>query len=342
MGKILTVSIAAYNMEKYLARCLDSFLIPEIMDDIEVLIINDGSTDTTAVIANEYVLRYPVIFKLISKENGGHGSTINTGIKEASGKYFKVVDADDWVEREGMTELVSVLKLTLADAVVSPLFNVNADTGEKKLVNLVNNYESACKNRILSVKDVDITFLAIHQLTFRTEILKNNYTPIDEHCYYVDMEYVFYYYYFVRTVIITETPVYDYYIGDREQSINLSVMVKRRDQHFKVCKSMITFYNDRKRDRYAVDHIKKTLYQMILYEYNIFLHIENVLQSQKETIEFDKMLQFTIDRDDYKNIISYGIHRKSKVAFVIGLLRRTHFHGYKLVYSVVQYRVKHQ
>ena len=100
--KILSISIAAYNAEKWIERCLDSFCIPEIAADIEVIIVNDGSTDHTEQYAHKYVVLYPDIFRLINKKNGGHGSTINVGIKKACGKYFKIVDADDWVEKEGL------------------------------------------------------------------------------------------------------------------------------------------------------------------------------------------------------------------------------------------------
>ena len=91
MSKILSVTIPTYNVEKYLKQCLDSFIIPEIIDDMEILIVNDGSTDSSPIIAKEYTEKYPDTFKLINKENGGHGSTINTGIANATGKYFKVV-----------------------------------------------------------------------------------------------------------------------------------------------------------------------------------------------------------------------------------------------------------
>ena len=84
MSKILSVTIPTYNVEKYLKQCLDSFIIPEIIDDMEILIVNDGSTDSSPIIAKEYTEKYPDTFKLINKENGGHGSTINTGIANAN------------------------------------------------------------------------------------------------------------------------------------------------------------------------------------------------------------------------------------------------------------------
>ena len=106
MSKILSVVIPTYNMEKYLEKCLNSFIYNEGADELEVLIVNDGSKDNSVNIAKEFEKKYPNIFKVIDKENGGHGSTINAGLKVASGKYFKVVDADDWVETDELKKLI--------------------------------------------------------------------------------------------------------------------------------------------------------------------------------------------------------------------------------------------
>ena len=94
MKKILTVTVPSYNVEKFLENTLDSFVDERVLDDIEVLIVDDGSKDKTAEIGRKYEEKYPDTFRVISKENGGHGSTINRGIGEAKGKYFKVVDGD--------------------------------------------------------------------------------------------------------------------------------------------------------------------------------------------------------------------------------------------------------
>lgn len=110
MNKILTISIAAYNIEKYVNETLDSFVIPEVMDDIEIILVNDGSKDGTGKLARSYESEYPNTFIIVDKENGGYGSTINTSVEIASGKYFKTVDGDDWVDRQGFIKLVEYLK----------------------------------------------------------------------------------------------------------------------------------------------------------------------------------------------------------------------------------------
>ena len=110
MKKILTVAVPAYNAEKYLRDNLESFCIDGILPYLDILVINDGSSDHTAAIAQEYVERYPDSYRMITKENGGHGSGINLGIREARGIYFKVVDADDWVERIAFCRLIETLR----------------------------------------------------------------------------------------------------------------------------------------------------------------------------------------------------------------------------------------
>ena len=115
--KLLSVVIPAYNVEKYINQCLHSFVVKRILPFIEVLIINDGSNDATYDMAAAYERQYPDTFKVITKQNGGHGSAINMGIKEATGKYFKVVDGDDWVDPQALTALIETLRISNSDVV---------------------------------------------------------------------------------------------------------------------------------------------------------------------------------------------------------------------------------
>ena len=116
--KALTILIPVYNTEKYIKRCLDSLIVSEIMDDIEILVVNDGGKDHSVEIIQKYVDSYPETVRLIDKENGGHGSTINAGIKEAKGKYFRVLDSDDWFNSTDFVKFVNRLKSEDADLVV--------------------------------------------------------------------------------------------------------------------------------------------------------------------------------------------------------------------------------
>lgn len=116
--KVLTVLIPIYNTEKYIKRCLDSLLVPDVLDDIEIIAVSDGSKDGSADIVKDYCEKYPETMVFVDKENGGHGSTINVGIKEAKGKYFRVLDSDDWFNTVDFIEFVKRLKNENADLVV--------------------------------------------------------------------------------------------------------------------------------------------------------------------------------------------------------------------------------
>ena len=117
--KILTISVAAYNVESYIAENLDSILITDVRDEIEVLVVDDGGNDGTLEIARKYEEQYPGIIRAVHKENGGYGSVQNYSMQNASGRFFKILDGDDWVDREGLTKLVEYLRDTKADAVVT-------------------------------------------------------------------------------------------------------------------------------------------------------------------------------------------------------------------------------
>ena len=326
--KILSISVAAYNAEKWLRRCLNSFRVSEIMSDIEVLIVNDGSGDGTKDIALEYVSKYPEVFRLIDKENGGHGSTINAAIQVAQGKYFKIVDSDDWVEREGIVDLVERLRKNIVDAVISPYYIVNTDSFEKKEVVCVHGMDAAQIGTPCDIAGLRANYdLTMHALTFRTAILKEHFIPIDEHCFYVDMEYLIFYFDFVKTLLLTQIPVYDYLIGGNEQSISRSSMLKRRNQHMRVCTRILAFYN-------GSDIVKRMIQDMIIREYGILLTIPDRKQSRNELNEFEKILKAE-KNDIYSETILNGVKEKKETAIAIFLLRKVRFHGYALIHFLI-------
>ena len=200
MEKILSIVIPAYNVEKYLEKCLASFEIQAILDRIEVLVINDGSKDHTAEIAQWYCEKYPETYFLYNKENGGHGSGINYGIRYATGKYFKVVDGDDWLNTEELEAFVKLLEETDTDIVAADFLCIQDETDAI----LEEKHCTPCKEQYGHIADLTkgevMDVIKMHALTIRTAILKQNPIQIDEHCYYVDCEYITYPIPFVRTV----------------------------------------------------------------------------------------------------------------------------------------------
>ena len=119
MSKILTISVAAYNVEAYIKENIESIVAAKVKDDIEIFVVDDGGKDGTYEIAEDYKNLYPGIVHAVHKENGGYGSVQNYSIAHATGKYFKILDGDDWMDTEGLTKLVEYLKASDVDAVVT-------------------------------------------------------------------------------------------------------------------------------------------------------------------------------------------------------------------------------
>lgn len=238
MNKTLTVSIAAYNVEQYLAQTLDSFLAQDILDEIEVLIVDDGSKDSTARIAAEYEKRYPGTFRLLSKQNGGHGSTINTGIQHATGRYFKIVDGDDWVNTSDFAGLVKSLRNVDSDIVACHYVEVDEGTGKETPI-LFKGVEYGVEADYDSM--LQKTELYMHQITMKTKILQDNHITMDEHCFYVDTEYIILPIPFLHTITFLDLRVYMYRVGQMTQSVSKQGRIRHIEDHVKVTKRLTEY-----------------------------------------------------------------------------------------------------
>lgn len=262
MMKILTIVVPTYNMQKYLKKNLDSFCIQDIMNDIEVLIVNDGSKDRSEEIAKEYAEKFGGTFRIINKKNGGHGSTINVGIKEAKGKYFKVVDADDWVEKEAFCNLVGFLKECELDIVYSNFYwaidrkkthlcqgTILEDDTESSQEKFTYKAEFSIPFKGVQYKKeyrfddiANMLYIKMHNMTIRTQILVENNIMIDENCYYVDTEYILYPIPYVHTIVFIPDFVYMYRIGHSGQSVSIKSLQRNEVNYDKVLSSLLQFY----------------------------------------------------------------------------------------------------
>lgn len=242
MEKILTVTIPSYNVEKYLPEIIPTFLAPEILGEIEILIVNDGSKDRTAEIAGQFEKDYPNTIRLVDKENGGHGSTINKGIELAQGKYFKVVDGDDWVDTEQFVRYVKRLKELDQDIVLTPFNRVNIDSGEiekKTLSGISFDTEYSVSTLLRLLGDS----YCMHSTTFKTSVLKQI-RPIDEHCFYVDQEYIAFPLPYAETAVCLDCTIYQYRVGNNEQSVSMQSFQRNREMHFRVIRTLLEFLDE--------------------------------------------------------------------------------------------------
>lgn len=241
--KVITIAVPVYNVEAYLAKCLDSFCIPELSSLLEVLIINDGSTDTSPSIAMNYVQKYPAIFRLLSKPNGGHGSAINTGIANASGTYFKVVDGDDWVDSSAFCHLVAILQTCTCDIVASRYCWVDNATQQIRIPKHQISPSVRTDKPYEFAKSYEKSFIKMHNMTIRTELLKSHCPAITEHCFYVDNEFILFPIPYVKSILWIKDIVYMYRMGLDSQSVNLLTMQSRVQQHEHVLLRLLEYYD---------------------------------------------------------------------------------------------------
>lgn len=239
--KVLTISVASYNTEKYIRKTMDSFIIPEIMDKLEVLIVNDGSSDRTLEIAQEYEARYPGTFRAIDKPNGGYGSTINKAVEVAKGRYIKTIDGDDWVDRDGLIKLINFLEKTSADMVVTNFARVNDKNGKVT----PTNFEFPCEGVVKSFDEMyNNQELYMQALAIKVEIYRNNNIRITHHCFYTDIEYIMYPCPYVKSVAYLNTCVYMYRVAVNEQSMSINGKRKHIDEQRKILGNVIAYYKE--------------------------------------------------------------------------------------------------
>ena len=263
--KLLTVAIPCYNSQDYMEKCIDSLLIGG--EDVEIIIVDDGSKDMTPEIADSYAKKHPEIVRAIHQENGGHGEAVNAGLRNATGLYFKVVDSDDWVSISAYKEILKTLeKLAGAKPMVDMLISNFVYEKEGAKHKKVMKYTSAIpKEKLFTWKDVRHfskgQYILMHSVIYRTQLLRDCGLELPKHTFYVDNLFVYVPLPYVKNMYYLDVDFYRYYIGREDQSVNESVMIKRIDQQIKVNKIMVDSYDlwklqDRKLRKYMFNYLE--------------------------------------------------------------------------------------
>lgn len=245
--KILSFGVPCYNSEAYMRKCIDSLLVGG--EDVEIIIVNDGSKDGTAAIAEEYAAAYPGIVKAVHQENGGHGEAVNTGLRNASGMYYKVVDSDDWLDEESLLKVIDVLKCFVenrkrVDLMICNYVYEHVEDGTSKAIHFGNVLP---ENRVFGWSQVrrfrPDQNLLMHTLIYRTKVLKDAGLELPKHTFYVDNLFAYIPLPYVRSIYYMNVDLYRYYIGRQDQSVNEQVMISRIDQQIRVNKMMFDAYS---------------------------------------------------------------------------------------------------
>lgn len=293
--KILTIAIPCYNSQDYMRHAVESALAGG--EDVEILIVNDGSTDDTAKIADELEQEHPGIVRAIHQENGGHGEAVNTGLRNARGLYYKVLDSDDWLDEKALKNVLNKLRNLIRDGQLVDMM----------LTNYVYEKPSVHKHKAIRYEGVfpqyqvfgwsDIKKFRIsqnilmHSVIYRTQMLLDCGLELPKHTFYVDNIFVYVPLPAVKTMYYMDEDLYRYFIGRDDQSVNEKVMIGRIDQQIKVNKIMIDAYDLNKiRNKKLRDYMVKYLSMMMTVS-SVFLIKEGSEESLEKRTELWKYLK---------------------------------------------------
>lgn len=293
MSKLLTISIAAYNVSNFLPKIFEEFAQCQQKDKLEVIIVNDGSTDEgkTLSVARYYESQFPTFTTVIDKINGGHGSTINAGMAVASGKYFRPLDGDDWLDHQALDALLCKLETCNADLVVCNHTNYYENNGTRIIT--PHFQFDADVEYLLNDKITDLKMMRYHDIYYKTEILQSNPIAITEHCFYTDIEYITYPLQYVKNVIRFDLAPYFYRIGVEGQSISYIGYQKHAAEHRRIFDNMLEFYCANK-DAWSAgmrDYVCSLLGMLSGSHLYIFFTHKFSIQWQRKAIEFDNIVK---------------------------------------------------
>ena len=241
--KVLSVSVAAYNMARLIRECLDSFAASGVLEEVEILVTDDGSRDETPEIVEEYVKKYPDSVRLIRQENHGPGSTVRSGAEHAAGKYFRMVDSDDRVDPAAFAALVRRLKETEADLVLCGYTLFDDKTGETRLCPSPLPEGARWGEKMPFPEAAAGLETAMHAAVYKTELFRRIAPEILDG-FYTDMLYLLLPVPLVKTVEFFEGSVYQYRVALEGQSMNWRSMQKNEPQHRAVLEKVIALYEE--------------------------------------------------------------------------------------------------
>ena len=297
--KILSVTVPCYNSQDYMSKAVESLLVGG--DRVEIIIINDGSKDNTGAIADDYAKRYPDVVKVVHQENGGHGEGINQGLKHATGKYFFVLDSDDWLEKDAFLQVLDKLEQLESDGGIDLLVANYIYAHVVKRKRQVIKYKGTLpQNRIFGWEDTKKfkvwQCLTIHTCIFDRQLMLDSKVELPKHTFYEDNLMVYVPLRYTKKLYYMDVDLYAYFIGREGQSVQEEV-VKRRCLQQKYCSQRLaTTYN--------LTELKKThpkLASYLKHESELLLTIATVVMRLNKTEEMEKendaMWQAVVDFD---------------------------------------------
>lgn len=315
MNPVLTIAVPTYNMERWLEKNLQTYCDNRLENRLEVICLNNASEDRSREIISHYVEKHPNIFKLYDRETRGYGSSINAAIAGAAGHYFRIVDADDWVDTEELVRLVDALADCDADVVLTDYEIVNMQTGQMIPVSAKEqgvSYGVVYHDFEFPVK----TLPSIHGTTYRTGLLTDCGFYMQDNMFFVDEEYVVLPYLTAKSVEYFPFDVYRYQVANPEQSTSPKNRAKYREHREKILKRLIGAYIEAERSgqdegslSYCFERIKNGVGDHFT---TLYMYVENRAQGRSEALEWSRQLKALSNKRFYTET-------KRKAAILSGL-----------------------
>lgn len=337
--KLISFAVPCYNSENYMRHCVDTLLTGG--DKVEIILVNDGSTDQTGAIADEYKEKYPNIIKVVHKENGGHGSGIMAGLKEAEGLYYKVVDSDDWADPKALQKILQVIEEFLQKEDPLDMIVCNYVYEHEQRSNHTVHYRGILPRwRKFSWSECgpfDITrYIIMHAVFYRTDLVRQSDLQIPLHTFYVDNIFVYSPLPLVKSIYYADVDFYRYFIGRADQSVNEANMIKRVDQQILVSKLILG-----KHDLAAIRNREPKLYRhMINYASIMVLIAASLLTLDGSDQAIEKLMAYwAFLKENYPQHYAHLRYRSLAgfFAFKNKGIRKVTVAGYRLIQKLYKF-----
>ncbi len=295
--KLLSIIIPAYNVSDYIEECVESLVKEKsIVDNLDVIIINDGSTDDTLKKAKKYEEMYPNSVRIIDKENGGHGSGINIGIKLAKGKYLRVLDSDDWIINDSLCKQIQYIRNTEyePDIIINPYEQIwkQTDTIVMHKMDCFNNEQQ------LTLEDLNENGVryTIHSMTIKTSLYKKNDIPeIDEKTSYDDVQYVLYPTPYINKIVYLDSVLYQYRMGNIGQSVDIRNMQRNRNKLCKIIENTYLYFKSKENifSEGQREYFQRDLGETISDYFNVLFSMDDYKLAKQEFMQFSKNVDYS-------------------------------------------------
>ena len=289
MEKLLTIAVPSYNMENYLPHNLPTYVDSRLAGRLEVIILDNASQDSTAQIAQSFTEQHPQIFTLLQRDSRGYGSSINAALAMAQGKYFRIVDADDWVNTQDLLSLLDKLETCSADVVQTNYCKVVMSTGEKipiRFKNIVYNK----KYTIFAPCQENAP--CIHSTVYRTALLRESGFAMQDGIFFVDEEYVILPFIHAKSVVFYDLDIYRYLVGNPAQSTSPENRAKYAGHREQILQRLLEVYCSAQMDENTKSYCFFRIAQAAAdHLTTLYMYLPNRSQGRREGLKWERFLQ---------------------------------------------------